>query len=255
MTAGRRSRRRGAGIRGSRLLRGLALAVLAVAALYWASRQRQGRASRPRRAGASEGDSGSARSRLLERVERIHSLRSSRWVYSAVQLFVFTVLFRYFRMRLRGLEHLAAEEPAIIAAVHRSYLDGPIIGSLLERDRCRAMAKGPLFSNRVFAGLLASLGAFPVWAGGVDLRAMRVADRTLRAGGQLLIFPEGTRGSGPEVAGVFDGVGYLSAKTGAVIVPLGIAGTEAALGSGQRFPRRARIAVVAHPPIEPPPRG
>ena len=81
---------------------------------------------------------------------------------------------------------------------------------------------------------------------------MRVAEETLRAGGQLLIFPEGTRRSGPEITGTFEGVGYIAARTGTPIVPVGIAGTEQAMGVGRRLPRRVNVAVVACTPIYPP---
>ena len=51
---------------------------------------------------------------------------------------------------------------------------------------------------------------------------------------------------------MFDGMSYLASKTGAAIVPVGVAGTEAAMGTGRYLPRRVRVAIVAGPPIQPP---
>ena len=68
----------------------------------------------------------------------------------------------------------------------------------------------------------------------------------------MIVFPEGTRQSGREVAGVFDGMSYLASKTGATIVPVGVAGTEEALPSGAKLPRRVRTAIVVGEPIAPP---
>ncbi len=116
----------------------------------------------------------------------------------------------------------------------------------------RALAKESLFSNLVFAWLIAALGAFPVRRGGIDREAMRAAVEILDAGEQMIVFPEGSRQTGPKVAGVFDGTSYLASRSGAAIVPVGIAGTEAGMPSGARFPRRTRVGIVAGEPIRPP---
>ncbi|MFQ5556293.1 MAG: lysophospholipid acyltransferase family protein, partial [Acidimicrobiales bacterium] len=92
-------------------------------------------------------------------------------------------------------------------------------------------------------------GAFPVRRGVADSEAIRVAIDILRKGEQMIVFPEGTRQSGPQVTGVFDGTTYLASRSGAAIVVVGIAGTEDALPAGRRLPRRARVALVATEPI------
>ena len=67
-----------------------------------------------------------------------------------------------------------------------------------------------------------------------------------------MIFPEGGRRSGPEVWELFDGTAWIAAKTGAAIVPIGIAGTEALLPEGAKIPKRGPVGVVVHPPIQMP---
>ena len=116
----------------------------------------------------------------------------------------------------------------------------------------RALSKESLFSSRPAAAFMACLGAFPVRRGAADREALRTAEQILRSGELMIVFPEGTRQAGPRVAGVFDGVSYLASKTGAAIVPVGIAGTEAAMGRRRRLPRRTRVAIVAGPPLRPP---
>lgn len=188
---------------------------------------------------------------LQDRVQRIARRRSSRWVYRTVRRIVLMTLYPYMRVRRQGAEHLDAEGPVIVAPVHRSNLDAPLV-SVAGRRPMRFLAKQSLFDNRAFGGLIAALGAFPVRRGGADREALRVAAEILAAGEKLLVFPEGGRSSGPKVQGVFDGVSWLAAKTGAAVVPVGVAGTEAAMPPGARFPRRVPVAIVVGPPIAPP---
>ena len=188
---------------------------------------------------------------LQERAQRIAAKRSSMWVYRFVRRTIMVVLYPYFQVQHRGGEYLDIEGPIIVAPVHRSNLDTPLLSGMGHR-RMRALSKEPLFDNRLFGAFLSALGAFPVRRGAADLEAIREALRMLEAGEQMVVFPEGTRQTGPRVEAVFDGVSYLASRTGAAIVPVGIAGTEEAMGEGTRLPRRTRVAMVAGPPIRPP---
>ena len=173
------------------------------------------------------------------------------WVYRCVRRTIMVVLYPYFRVRRRGMAHLDISGPVIVAPVHRSNLDTPLLSGM-SRRRLRALSKESLFANRFFGAFLASLGAFPVRRGAADREAVREAVKMLAAGEQVVVFPEGTRQSGPRVVTVFDGMSYLASRTGAAVVPVGIAGTEAAMGAGIRVPRPVRVAMVAGAPIRPP---
>ena len=188
---------------------------------------------------------------LQQRAQRIAAKRSSMWVYRSVRRTIMTVLYPYFRVQRRGREHLDIEGPVIVAPVHRSNLDTPLLSGM-SRRRLRALSKESLFSNRLFGAFLAALGAFPVRRGVADREAMREAIKMLEAGEQMVVFPEGTRQMGTQVGEVFDGMSYLASRTGAAIVPVGISGTEAAMSTGTRLPRPVRVAMVAGPPIRPP---
>ena len=188
---------------------------------------------------------------LQQRAQRIAAKRSSMWVYRSVRRTIMTVLYPYFRVQRRGREHLDIEGPVIVAPVHRSNLDTPLLSGM-SRRRLRALSKESLFTNRWFGAFLAALGAFPVRRGVADLEAMREAIKMLEAGEQMVVFPEGTRQTGTQVGEVFDGMSYLASRTGAAIVPVGISGTEAAMSTGTRLPRPVRVAMVAGPPIRPP---
>ena len=158
------------------------------------------------------------------------------------------VLYPYFRVRVIGAEHLDIERAVIVAPTHRSNLDSPLLGAAATR-RIRALSKESLFSAKPFAWYLSRLGAFPVKRGTADRESMRVARELLELDEPLLVFPEGTRQTGNQVAEMFDGTAYLAAKSHAPVIPVGIAGTEGAMPPGTRFPRRSTVTIVIGPEI------
>lgn len=170
-------------------------------------------------------------------------------VYRIVKFFLRRVVMPIYRFEVVGIEKLdAIDGPVIVAPVHRSNLDAALAGAMMNK-RLRALAKESLFDKRPFGWLCAALGAFPVKRGEADRESLMVALRILERGEALLVFPEGTRQSGDQVAEVYTGPAFLAARTGAPIVPVGIAGTEAALPSGAKFLKRSVIRVVIGDPI------
>lgn len=186
-----------------------------------------------------------------EQAERIAASRSGLAFYAFVRRSTRLVLFPWFRVRIVGREHLDTEGRLILAPVHRSNLDALLINSAGNR-RVRSLAKESLFAGRVLMWIMAALGGIPVRRGAADRESMRTTQELLEGGDPVLVFPEGTRQTGNRVCDLFDGATFLAARTGARVVPVGIAGTEAALPPGKRFPRRTRIAIVVAPPLDPP---
>ncbi len=173
---------------------------------------------------------------------RVHAL--TRWVIQRS-------LYPYFRVTVRGRPKLDLPGPLIVAPVHRSNLDSLLVATLSHR-RLRALAKESLFQMKPLAWYISALGAFPLTRGTADREAMRAARLVLDRGDPLLVFPEGTRQTGPLVSTLFDGTMWLASKSQATVVPVGVAGTEAALPPGARFPRRTRCAIVVGDPLAPP---
>lgn len=177
--------------------------------------------------------------------------RRSRAFYFTIRFLIKTLLWRWLRLQSRGAENIPATGPVIIAPVHRSNLDAPLLSGCTKR-RLRALGKESLFVHPLVAWVCAALGSIPLRRGEADREAVRSARAMLDSGAMVLVFPEGTRQQGDQVTEVFDGTAYLASKTGAPIVPVGIAGTEHALPQGAKFPNRARTAIVIGPPIHAP---
>ena len=148
----------------------------------------------------------------------------------------------FFRLRAKGLEHVPAEGPFILAPVHRSNLDFMVVLICCKR-RMRYLAKDSIFKP-VIGEVFKALGAIPVARGTADRAALRACIDVIEAGEPLVMFPEGTRQSGPEVQDVFDGPAYVQSRTGVPIVPVGIGGSAAAMPVGSKMIRPHRISVV-----------
>ena len=89
-------------------------------------------------------------------------------------------------------------------------------------------------------------GAFPVRRGETDLQAIASALSILRAGGLLLMFPEGTRNRDGK-AEVQPGAARIALQAGAAIVPVAVLNTDRARLWPPRFPQ---FRVAYGPPLE-----
>lgn len=172
-------------------------------------------------------------------------------IYSSSLFLVENLLFRRLDVRSVGTEHLQAAPPCIIAPVHRSNLDSVVVGAL-GRRRLPTLSKESLFKFKPVAWWIAGLGAIPLDRDAADREATNAARKILDSGRPLMIFPEGTRQTGIEIAELYDGTAWIAAKSKAPIVPVGIAGTSELLPPGAKFPKKGRVGVVARPPIEMP---
>ena len=74
--------------------------------------------------------------------------------------------------------------------------------------------------------MLRTYGVHPVERSGADIEAFRTAQGILEAGQALLIFPEGTRSRDGSLQKPRDGLAMLALRTGAPIVPIGVADTD-----------------------------
>jgi len=154
----------------------------------------------------------------------------------------------FWRVRQRGTEHIPASGPFILAPVHRSNVDTPLVCGLTRR-RLRYLGKEEMWKYGWSAWFFDNLGGIPVNRGEPDRQAMRRCEDVVANGEPLVMFPEGTRQSGPIVSDIFDGVAYLALRTGTDIVPVGIGGSEGAMPKGSKFLRPVKITMVVGEPI------
>lgn len=176
-----------------------------------------------------------------------------RLAYRFFWLLIRTLTAIIVRLRVEG--SALPQGPFILSPVHRSFLDTPIAGMITSR-RLRFMGKESLWDSRLLGGFLSLMGGFPVERGTADRTALRAAEDVLRLGEPLVMFPEGTRQEGPRLRreDMHDGPAFLSARTGAPIVPVGLGGTVKALPIGSKIPRFHKVVALVGDPIHPPPK-
>lgn len=148
-------------------------------------------------------------------------------LYHALRMIAMLLFHVAARLRLRGLSHVPATGACIIASNHLSWTDIPLI-PLHFRRKVVYMAKEEYFSSKI-AWLVRFLGAFPVKRGEGDRQALRAAERQLKKGNILIIFPEGTRSRTRTLAKAHAGMGMIALRTGVPVIPVAIWGSENAL--------------------------
>jgi 1-acyl-sn-glycerol-3-phosphate acyltransferase len=152
--------------------------------------------------------------------------------------------------RTVGLENLPPSGAFILAPIHRSNLDWLLVARVTRR-RLRYMAKAEVWKAKRLGRFIEALGAFPVNRSGADREALERCRSVLLGGEPLVMFPEGTRRSGPLVDELREGVAYLALRAQVPVVPVGIGGSEKAMPRGSALPRPGRIDIVIGKPIEP----
>jgi 1-acyl-sn-glycerol-3-phosphate acyltransferase len=148
----------------------------------------------------------------------------------------------YFRLSRIGREHIPQTGPVIFASNHRSFLD-PFVIATIARRPMYYVAKRELFTHRVAAWWLNSLGAFPVDRGAGDAEMITTAKAILARGDAVLMFPEGTRIRPGALGRPKRGIGRLALETGAPVVPVAVIGTESIRKGWRIRPHKVRIRI------------
>jgi len=143
-------------------------------------------------------------------------------------------------------------EPATGGAVyicnHQSYLDPLLMAFALTRPM-NFMARKSLFGTPGFRQLIESVNTFPVDREASGISGLKEAMRRIRRGGQVVVFPEGTRTFDGRIAPFQPGVALLSQRAADWTVPVVIDGAFEAWPRTQVLPRFGNIVVQYAPPI------
>ena len=177
--------------------------------------------------------------------------RISKLFYGLIRGILVGLCRSYFRLRISGKENIPKTGAFILAPIHRSNVDTPIVSATTSR-RMRFMGKDSLWKIRPIGVVLSALGGFPVSRGTADLEALKRCLAVLALGEPIVMFPEGTRQFGETIQPLFDGAAYLSIKAGVPIVPVGIGGTQEVMQKGSKMIYPKKCTMIIGRPIFPP---
>jgi 1-acyl-sn-glycerol-3-phosphate acyltransferase len=184
--------------------------------------------------------------------DRLISLPGEGWY--RLNRRVFALYFqRTFGFRVEGREQ-EPRPPYIITANHCSAVDIPLV-AIAVRAHVYFAAKVELGQHSAVKFWIRSLGSFFVRRGQVDRRAIRTGLEMLHRGRVLGVFAEGTRSPDGHLLPFEEGAAYWALKTGAPVLPIGIAGSHHTMPVGakkaERHPVLVRIgAAIAVPRVE-----
>ncbi len=126
-----------------------------------------------------------------------------------------------FRVQVTGLAHVPKQEGVLIIANHESSLDGLLLGLFIPKRATFVVhedsRRHALF--RLFLKLTPHLAVDPR-----NPYAIRQVLQRLRAGENVVIFPEGRATMASDLMKVYDGTGLLAARTGIPILPVRVEG-------------------------------
>ena len=161
-----------------------------------------------------------------------------------------------YRPRVLGTRNVPKHGKVILASNHLSFIDSIIIPMTAPR-RVQFLAKsnyfeGTGFSGRVSRAFFTAIGAVGVkrGAGQAAQEALEQSRRIIDTGAAFALYPEGTRSLDGRLYKGRTGIGWLALTTGAVVVPVGLIGTDEMQPVGARFPRLRRVTVSFGKPID-----
>jgi 1-acyl-sn-glycerol-3-phosphate acyltransferase len=170
--------------------------------------------------------------------------RSGGFAYRVLKSTMGPVLRRLYPIELIGFENVPATGPVILAINHRSFMDSMFVPAVLSRP-VTFVAKAEYFESWKTRWFFTAMGQIPVKRGGGEASqaALDAAAEVLREGEVFGIYPEGTRSPDGRLYKGRTGVARLALDPGAVVVAVGLQGTDAVQPIGKKM-LRFRVPVI-----------
>jgi 1-acyl-sn-glycerol-3-phosphate acyltransferase len=175
--------------------------------------------------------------------------------YGTLRAFLTPFLMVLFRPKVKGLRHVPASGPVIIASNHLSFSDSIFMPLVVPR-KVTFLAKSEYFTSPGPKGLLKkltfiALGQVPVdRSGGRRSEAALITGLKVLAEGKCLgIYPEGTRSPDGRLYKGRTGIARLAIESGAPIIPVAMFNTEKIQPTGTVVPKVMRVEMIFGEPM------
>lgn len=150
---------------------------------------------------------------------------------------------------ITGTENIPPTGALIVIGNHIHLLDPTVIGAVLGRPIV-FLAKEQAYNSWYLGPLVRNYGAIPIRRGTVDRTALKRASAVLDAGLALGILPEGHRSATAQMQRGHLGAAILAIRSGAPVLPIGLAGVEQIVPALKRG-RRANVTINIGPTFKP----
>jgi hypothetical protein len=189
------------------------------------------------------------------------------YIYKMVPEFVmrfiaWLLIHSVYRLRMRGLEHIPEDGPAVLACNHVSYVDAIVIMAACRRP-IRFIMDHNIFKIPILSFVFREGRAIPIAPAKEDPKRLEEAyvevERALAAGELVGIFPEGRLTPDGDIQQFKQGIKRIVDTTPVPVVPMALRGLWGSLFSrseGRAFFKKPRgpfsaIELVAGAPIPP----
>ena len=156
------------------------------------------------------------------------------------------------RVKVTGREGVPAGGPVVFVANHASYIDSPLLMSVLPAG-ARFAAKARLARFPILGLVIRRAGHIPLHTGDQAQRIGGAGDlhAPLSRAEPLCVFPEGTFDEVPRLLPFRLGAFRAAVDAGCPVVPVAIRGARRVFPAGTWLLRPGRIAVTFGPPLHP----
>jgi len=172
-----------------------------------------------------------------------------RPIYDIGHILFFIIFKLFFRCRVIGRENLPGTGPCIVASNHASYLDPPILGSMVWR-RLNYLARDTLFNTPFKKFILEQCNSIPVRREQLDKSVLNVVLGKIKAGELVVLFPEGTRSPDGGLLPGKPGVGLILSMAKVPVVPVYIHNAYRTFGKENKGFRVVPLTVVFGEPMD-----
>jgi len=163
------------------------------------------------------------------------------------------IIKRIAHVDIEGSENIPNDGRFVIATNHLGRLDVALLFYALDGDFILTIAE-KYEHHWLFGPIGNAMGGIWLDRFNADIGAIREVLTRMKAGGILVIAPEGTRSKTETMAEGKPGVAYLALKVGVPIVPVGLVGTEdrVVLDRLKHF-KKSEIKIIVGEPFNLPP--
>lgn len=165
-------------------------------------------------------------------------------------------LLSVFRPFVRGAENVPPKGAVIFASNHLSFIDSVFLPIVVDRQ-IRFLAKSEYFTGRGFKGWIVkkffiAIGQLPIDRSGgkASEASLNTGLEHLATGGQLGIYPEGTRSHDGRLYRGRTGIARMVLESGATVIPVAMIDTDKVMPVGTKIPKVRRIGVVFGEPLD-----